>query len=186
MLGNTGPMKYRANARTWNRNDKSRSNRRSEFEMSPELTCGPRLKTQSNSDSEKKILGVMKGEYNSADFPTEYEAAKFYVIKSYSEDDVHKSIKHNVWSSTANGNKKLDAAFHDAEVKANETGVKCPIFLFFSVSFFLMNHQDTFFIISIILDCFIHLFMLTRNLRSLVLDFYTSSHTLICQLDICL
>lgn len=135
MLGNTGPMKYRANARTWNRNEKSRSNRRSEFEMSPELTCGPRLKTQSNSDSsEKKILGVLKREYNSADFPTEYDAAKFYVIKSYSEDDVHKSIKYNVWSSTANGNKKLDAAFHDAEVKANETGVKCPIFLFFSVN----------------------------------------------------
>ena len=29
---------------------------------------------------------------------------KFFVIKSFSEEDVHKSIKYNVWSSSKNGN----------------------------------------------------------------------------------
>lgn len=137
MFGGTGPMNYRSNPRVWNGNDKFRSNRKSEFEMSAELTCGPRGNNKSNSDSsEKEQLGsaVRKDKYNLAEFETDYEAAKFYVIKSYSEDDVHKCIKYDVWSSTANGNKKLDAAFHDAEVKANEMGGKCPIFLFFSVN----------------------------------------------------
>ncbi|KAH7850548.1 hypothetical protein Vadar_034733 [Vaccinium darrowii] len=50
------------------------------------------------------------------------------------EDDIHKCIKYDVWSSTPNGNRKLDAAFHDAEAKTIETGTKCPIFLFFSVN----------------------------------------------------
>lgn len=72
--------------------------------------------------------------YNLPDFQTDYEDAKFFVIKSYSEDDVHKSIKYSVWSSTINGNKKLDAAFRDAETKTLKDGKKRPIFLFFSVS----------------------------------------------------
>ena len=52
-------------------------------------------------------------EYNRVDFPTSYDHARFFVIKSYSEDDVHKSIKYRVWSSTPNGNKRLDGAYHD-------------------------------------------------------------------------
>ncbi|KAL0335276.1 UNVERIFIED_CONTAM: YTH domain-containing protein ECT4 [Sesamum radiatum] len=64
----------------------------------------------------------------------EYDDAKFYVIKSYSEDDVHKCIKYDVWSSTPNGNRKLDAAFREADAKTSETGTKCPVFLFFSVN----------------------------------------------------
>jgi len=53
--------------------------------------------------------------------------ARFFVIKSYSEDDVHKSIKFNVWASTDAGNKKLDATY-------KETHMKGPIYLFFSVN----------------------------------------------------
>ena len=34
--------------------------------------------------------------YNRLDFSTEYNEAKFYIIKSYSEDNVHKSIKYGV------------------------------------------------------------------------------------------
>ncbi|CAI5961660.1 unnamed protein product [Closterium sp. NIES-65] len=69
-------------------------------------------------------------EYNRADFKTSYEAARFFVIKSYSEDDVHKSIKYGVWASTPTGNKRLDAAFKDAAGKSSAT--PCPVFLFFS------------------------------------------------------
>ncbi|KAK8572131.1 hypothetical protein V6N13_047743 [Hibiscus sabdariffa] len=31
------------------------------------------------------------------------------------EDDVHKSIKYNLWSSTPRGNEKLESAFEDAQ-----------------------------------------------------------------------
>ncbi|KAG2554630.1 YTH domain-containing protein ECT4-like isoform X4 [Panicum virgatum] len=71
-----------------------------------------------------------RAQFNRDDFPVQYDAAKFFVIKSYSEDDIHKSIKYNVWASTTNGNKKLDAAYQDSQSK----GSACPIFLFFSVN----------------------------------------------------
>ncbi|VVA97496.1 unnamed protein product [Arabis nemorensis] len=69
-------------------------------------------------------------QYNKEDFPVEYANAMFFIIKSYSEDDVHKSIKYNVWASTPNGNKKLAAAYQEAQQKPGG----CPIFLFFSVN----------------------------------------------------
>jgi hypothetical protein len=53
--------------------------------------------------------------------------AKFFVIKSYTEDDVHKSLKYSIWASTEIGNRRLDAAF----VEQNSQG---PIYLFYSVN----------------------------------------------------
>lgn len=86
-----------------------------------------------NPDSQGNIT-IFMDQYNKGDFPVDYVNAKFFVIKSYSEDDVHKSIKYNVWSSTLNGNKKLDGAYEDAQrVVAGDSG-HCPIFFFFSVS----------------------------------------------------
>ncbi|CAI0375165.1 unnamed protein product [Linum tenue] len=146
-----GSLNYRQNARSWNVNDdrsKSRYNRiqrHGSFESSNELACGPRgaasrgggptdpttVKSET-LNSAASLLG--SDQYNAADFETVYESAKFYIIKSYSEDDIHKSIKYNVWSSTPNGNKKLDAAFRDSEEKSSESGKKCPVFLFFSVN----------------------------------------------------
>lgn len=67
--------------------------------------------------------------------------ARFFVIKSYSEDDVHKvpfirryaslhslsqAVKYNIWTSTDAGNKRLDRAFSEQNGK--------PIYLFFSVN----------------------------------------------------
>uniref|UniRef100_A0A0D9WVZ5 YTH domain-containing family protein n=1 Tax=Leersia perrieri TaxID=77586 RepID=A0A0D9WVZ5_9ORYZ len=75
-------------------------------------------------------LAVMKDQYNQADFVETYSDAKFFIIKSYSEDDVHKSIKYNVWASTSNGNKKLDAAYQEAKEKSSDSSV----FLLFSVN----------------------------------------------------
>ncbi|XP_024934040.3 YTH domain-containing protein ECT4 isoform X1 [Ziziphus jujuba] len=68
--------------------------------------------------------------YNQVDFPTNYQDAKFFVIKSYSEDNVFKSIKYGVWASTPSGNKKLDAAYREAKEQQRD----CPIFLLFSVN----------------------------------------------------
>ncbi|CAH8355277.1 unnamed protein product [Eruca vesicaria subsp. sativa] len=77
---------------------------------------------------------IKRDQYNLPSFQTKYEEAMFFVIKSYSEDDVHKSIKYNVWSSTFNGNKKLDSAYQDSQKKIEENGGTCPVFLFFSVN----------------------------------------------------
>lgn len=81
-------------------------------------------------ENEKPCVDSDRAQYNCADFPETYSDAKFYIIKSYSEDDVHKSIKYSVWASTQNGNKKLDAAYQEAQQKSGG----CPIFLLFSVN----------------------------------------------------
>jgi YTH domain-containing family protein len=81
---------------------------------------------------------IRKTAYNLSDFVTKYEQALFFVIKSYSEDDIHKSIKYNVWASTPNGNKRLDNAYRLAQERMAEKGTKCPVFLFFSVSYMLL------------------------------------------------
>ncbi|KAK9725362.1 hypothetical protein RND81_05G138800 [Saponaria officinalis] len=86
-----------------------------------------------NRNSEGNIV-ISADEYNKDDFPVDYANAKFFVIKSYSEDDVHKSIKYNVWSSTPNGNRKLNSAYEDAQKVAAGKPSGCPIFLFFSVN----------------------------------------------------
>ncbi|KAF2320052.1 hypothetical protein GH714_022590 [Hevea brasiliensis] len=112
-------MNYRQNGRIWNGNDRNKSGDRfyknSDFETSNELTSGPRgsNKFPSLETAVKEDLGitVQRDQYNKPDFETKYADAKFYVIKSYNEDDIHKSIKYDVWASTPNGNKKLDAAF---------------------------------------------------------------------------
>ncbi|XP_024632100.1 YTH domain-containing protein ECT2 isoform X3 [Medicago truncatula] len=94
------------------------------------------LNSGGNSE-DKSVNGNTKirtDQYNLPDFPTKYDHALFFVIKSYSEDDVHKSIKYDVWASTPNGNKRLDNAFQDAQNRMEEKGSKCPVFLFFSVN----------------------------------------------------
>ncbi|EIW60254.1 YTH-domain-containing protein [Trametes versicolor FP-101664 SS1] len=65
--------------------------------------------------------------YNPVEFDTRPAFARFFVIKSYTEDDVHKSLKYEIWSSTDPGNKRLDKAF-------KETAGRGPIYLFFSVN----------------------------------------------------
>lgn len=88
-----------------------------------------------NDDKDDKITTAIpdRDQYNRPDFPDNYADAKFFIIKSYSEDDVHKSIKYNVWASTQNGNKKLDAAYQEAQQMGAGA---CPVFLFFSVSIY--------------------------------------------------
>jgi hypothetical protein len=54
------------------------------------------------------------------------ENSQFFVIKSFSEEDVHKSIKYNVWSSTKTGNQTLNAAYKMTKERGGS------VFLFFS------------------------------------------------------
>ncbi|GAB4843720.1 hypothetical protein Ancab_013685 [Ancistrocladus abbreviatus] len=116
-----------------------------------ELSKGPRCTSSKNSLDFPPLISAVKGQdipmkannneeslsqipdrdqYNRQDFPENYSDARFFVIKSYSEDDIHKSVKYNVWASTPNGNKKLDAAYQEAQGKPGG----CPIFLLFSVN----------------------------------------------------
>ncbi|XP_057453968.1 YTH domain-containing protein ECT4 isoform X2 [Lotus japonicus] len=92
------------------------------------------ISAENNSvDSNKNNASPAKFQdesFNQPDFATDYKDAKFFVIKSYSEDNVHKSIKYGVWASTPNGNRKLDAAYCQAKEKQDAS----PIFLFFSVN----------------------------------------------------
>ncbi|XP_022643060.1 YTH domain-containing family protein 2 isoform X2 [Vigna radiata var. radiata] len=90
--------------------------------------------TVTGDGNEQGNIVIYTDQYNKEDFSLDYENAKFFVIKSYSEDDVHKSIKYNVWSSTPHGNKKLESAYEDAQKIAAEKSGVCPIFLFFSVN----------------------------------------------------
>ncbi|KAL1449473.1 hypothetical protein WDU94_001977 [Cyamophila willieti] len=69
----------------------------------------------------------LKNNYN----PDQYELpanTRFFVIKSYSEDDIHRSIKYSIWCSTDHGNQKLDQAYRE------RLGVDGAILLFFSVN----------------------------------------------------
>ena len=54
------------------------------------------------------------------------DSSTFYVIKSFSEEDVHKSIKYGVWSSSKNGNQTLTNSFNLAKEKGGS------VYLFFS------------------------------------------------------
>ncbi|XP_058824063.1 YTH domain-containing family protein isoform X2 [Topomyia yanbarensis] len=54
--------------------------------------------------------------------------ARFFVIKSYSEDDIHRSIKYSIWCSTEHGNQRLDQAYREREEKGG------MVYLFFSVN----------------------------------------------------
>lgn len=114
------------------------------FDGLNELKRGPRssfFKSQQGSGAAVDAKGqeppisegsnaVKQDLYNRADFVHTYSDARFFIIKSYSEDDVHKSIKYNVWASTPSGNKKLDAAYLEAKEKSSS----CPVFLLFSVN----------------------------------------------------
>lgn len=65
--------------------------------------------------------------YNPKEFSFNLTNARYFVIKSYAEDDIHRSIKYSIWTSTEHGNKRLDSAYREQKSKGN-------IYLFFSVN----------------------------------------------------
>ncbi|XKL62181.1 hypothetical protein PGB90_002014 [Kerria lacca] len=69
-----------------------------------------------------------KNNYNPSELELPPKGTRFFVIKSYSEDDVHRSIKYEIWCSTEHGNKRLDDAFNDQKTSDGS------VYLFFSVN----------------------------------------------------
>jgi len=87
---------------------------------------------QSNNNDDSlgnAVLQKLKSEndYNPKRLTLDVRNARFFVIKSYSEDDIHRSIKYNIWCSTEHGNKRLDSAFKSQQGKG-------PVILLYSVN----------------------------------------------------
>ncbi|KAJ1558589.1 YTH domain-containing protein 2, partial [Cladochytrium tenue] len=77
------------------------------------------------------------------DLPLELYYARYFVIKSFTEDDVFRSIKYGIWASTDLGNRRLSQAYRDASGVPLSTGAvggaggagpNQPVVLFFSVN----------------------------------------------------
>lgn len=86
------------------------------------------------NESDKNQNSHNNDKYNPKNFliTDELEGARtsrFFIIKSYSIDDIIKSIRYNVWCSTEEGNKKLDKAFSEVLQAGNSS-----VYLFFSVN----------------------------------------------------
>uniref|UniRef100_F7BQ18 YTH domain-containing protein n=1 Tax=Ciona intestinalis TaxID=7719 RepID=F7BQ18_CIOIN len=84
---------------------------------------------QTKEESGNEVLEKLKAEndYNPKRLTIDVRNARFFVIKSYSEDDIHRSIKYNIWCSTDHGNKRLDAAFREQQGHG-------PVILLYSVN----------------------------------------------------
>ncbi|CAN6475567.1 unnamed protein product [Victoria cruziana] len=141
-LAQNGAKNFIPNSWSWRSKDNLRtsgnSNLNESFVKMAKQNRGPRANRIKGSPTPEEISdklspAIRRDQYN-LDLETDYDNALFFVIKSFSEDDVHKSIKYNVWASTPSGNGKLDAAFHHAEKESCEKGCRCPVFLFFSVN----------------------------------------------------
>jgi len=90
---------------------------------------GPANNSSNPTGQTAKILEELQTSnvYNPKVFDLNPENARFFVIKSFSEDDIHRSIKYQIWCSTDHGNKRLDQAFRAQNSKG-------PIYLLFSVN----------------------------------------------------
>lgn len=96
----------------------------------PRMLQSPTLSNCSSTGSHP-VLEVLrdKNNYNPPEFDYDLVTnARFFVIKSYSEDDIHRSIKYEIWCSTEHGNNRLDQAYRERE---RENG---SIYLFYSVN----------------------------------------------------
>jgi len=108
-------------------------------ENSENTTTDPASTTQTNGSTTSSAktddvldltqlkVTINPSAYNPKEFNISPKAARFFVIKSYSEDDVHRSIKYNIWCSTEHGNRRLDAAYFRGDTQV-------PVYLFFSVN----------------------------------------------------
>ncbi|KAM7090879.1 LOW QUALITY PROTEIN: YTH domain-containing family protein 1, partial [Ciconia maguari] len=81
------------------------------------------------SGESQPVLEKLKAahSYNPKDFEWNIKNGRVFIIKSYSEDDSHRSIKYSIWCSTEHGNKRLDSAFRSMNSKG-------PVYLLFSVN----------------------------------------------------
>ncbi|XP_073686990.1 YTH domain-containing family protein 3 isoform X2 [Garra rufa] len=93
------------------------------------LGTGVPMSSSPSSSEVHPVLEKLKAlnNYNPKDFDWNLKNGRVFIIKSYSEDDIHRSIKYSIWCSTEHGNKRLDGAYRSL-------GAKGPLYLLFSVN----------------------------------------------------
>ena len=91
--------------------------------------AGGLARSTSGKSSQSEVVGRLKAEnkYNPSEMTLNLSNARFFVIKSYAEDDIHRSIKYSIWTSTEHGNRRLDHAYREQKGKGH-------IYLLFSVN----------------------------------------------------
>ncbi len=100
------------------------SNKTKSYAKSLDTDSNPQSQlNNSNSDKYNPKHFLITNELGGA------RTSRFFIIKSYSIDDIKKSIKYNVWCSTEEGNRKLDKAFSETQYDINSS-----VYLFFSVN----------------------------------------------------
>lgn len=88
------------------------------------------LQTKIHKDEEfSSVLDKLRQEnqYNPREFTIATKGARYFVVKSYNEDDFHRSIKYGIWCSTEHGNRRLDQTFRERDGKG-------PVYIFASVN----------------------------------------------------
>ncbi len=81
----------------------------------------------SKPSTQSELVGKLRAEKNPTELTMNINNARFFVIKSYAEDDIHRSIKYSIWTSTEHGNRRLDQAYRELKGKGG-------IYLFYSVN----------------------------------------------------
>ncbi|KAJ3293772.1 hypothetical protein HK104_004207 [Borealophlyctis nickersoniae] len=105
----------------------------------------PALQRSPKSEQERQRVNEMLAArgLNPPLFNCRVPNARYFVIKSYTEEDVHKSLKYSIWTSTEIGNRRLNSAFLSSppatltsasSTAAATTPDRGPIYLFFSVN----------------------------------------------------
>ena len=137
--GGRGPKRYRRGGFRGNRgnynqnyyNQNMNYNNRYPSQMQPQPYYNPFMQQQMLYRTEMYICSRYRNlidinSKNSSLYEKVDSNSKFFVIKSFSEEDVHKSIKYGVWSSSKNGNLTLSNAFQITKEKNGN------VYLFFS------------------------------------------------------
>ena len=137
--GGKGPKRYRRGGFRGNRgnynqnyyNQNMNYNNRYPSQMQPQPYYNPFMQQQMLYRTEMYICSRYRNlidinTKNSSLFEKVDANSRFFVIKSFSEEDVHKSIKYGVWSSSKNGNLTLSNAFQITKEKNGN------VYLFFS------------------------------------------------------
>ena len=137
--GGKGPKRYRRGGFRGNRgnynqnyyNQNMNYNNRYPSQMQPQPYYNPFMQQQMLYRTEMYICSRYRNlidinSKNSSLYEKVDSNSKFFVIKSFSEEDVHKSIKYGVWSSSKNGNLTLSNAFQITKEKNGN------VYLFFS------------------------------------------------------
>jgi hypothetical protein len=132
--GGRGQRRYRRGGYRGNRgnyNHNNNYNNRYSSQFPPQQYYNPFLQQQMLYRTEMYICSRYRNlidinTKNSKLYETINSNSKFFIIKSFSEEDVHKSIKYGVWSSSKNGNLTLSNAFEICKEKNGN------VYLFFS------------------------------------------------------